>query len=262
MLKTNSTFSAKSVTIIDKLIIKLGDSNQPSLCLLQEQMPLIYRITKIVTSVNNDGSYETTAQIFHEKAVLEVQWNSPIWDTRLSDNDLVSVRWKGKLTTNNENIVISRLVPISSVQPLVNVFDTVPNDWCKDRALISRVKKLFEVLSTEYKNVFNTIFWDSNRLFSLVNSNSFISAVENCERVMKYQYRGIFDIDKSVIILLLNTLIPYRNCNSLGANLTNNELRIVPLHEFLFEKVMEAKIVLKDKSKAECWTELLRSLDY
>ena len=60
MLKTNSTFSAKSVTVIDKLIIKLGDSNQPSLCMLQEQMPLIYRITKIVTSINDDGSYETS----------------------------------------------------------------------------------------------------------------------------------------------------------------------------------------------------------
>ena len=42
MLKPTYTFTAQKCTVIDRLIIKLGEAQQPSLCILQEQLPLTY----------------------------------------------------------------------------------------------------------------------------------------------------------------------------------------------------------------------------
>ncbi|MGZ8271708.1 MAG: hypothetical protein ACXW1T_10860, partial [Methylophilus sp.] len=188
---------------------------------------------------------------------------SPLMDTRLSIGQLVSVRWKGRLSINTGNIVISRLVPIVSVQSHINLLDTIPIEWCKDRSLVNRASKLIELFSAHYRNVFNTIFWDSKRLYTLVCSNGFMNTVENCERVMRYQYKSIFDIDKSAIILLLNALTTYpnENINSETKLIKNNSIKN-SLHEFIIEQIIEEKMIHKDDLKVECWTSLLMSLDY
>lgn len=244
MLNTNPTFSAQKVTIIDRLIIKLGNANQPSLCMLQEQLPLIFRITNIQSTIIEDGTYETTAQIYHEKAVLDVQWNSAFMDTRLSIGQLVSVRWKGKLTTNTGHIIISRLVPIVSVQSHINLLDTIPNEWCKDRSLVSRAAKVVELFSVQYRNVFNTIFWDSKRLYNLLSNRSFSNTIENCEQVMKLHYKNYFDIEQAAILLLVNTA---------AKNL---------MYEAILEKIAATKEMPQDDSKNEYWASLLMALAY
>lgn len=244
MLNTNPTFSAQKVTIIERLIIKLGNANQPSLCMLQEQLPLIFRITNIQSTIIEDGTFETTAQIYHEKAVLDVQWNSAFMDTRLSIGQLVSVRWKGKLTTNTGHIIISRLVPIVSVQSHINLLDTIPNEWCKDRSLVSRAAKVVELFSAHYKNVFNTIFWDSKRLYSLVTNSSFINTIEKCEQVMKLHYKNYFDIEQAAILLLMNS--------------SAKDL----MYEAILEKIAETKVMHKDDFNNEYWASLLMALDY
>lgn len=244
MLKPNPTFSAQKVTIIDRLIIKLGNANQPSLCMLQEQLPLIFRITNIKSTIIEDGTYETTAQIYHEKAVLDVQWNSAFMDTRLSIGQLVSARWKGKLTINTGHIIISRLVPIVSAQSHINLLDTIPNEWCKDRSLVSRAAKVVELFSVHYRNVFNTIFWDSKKLYSLVSNSSFINTIENCEQVMKLHYKNYFDIEQAAILLLMNTS---------AKNL---------MYEAILEKMADVKKIPHDDFKNEYWASLLMALDY
>ena len=244
MLKPNPTFSAEKVTIIDRLIIKLGNANQPSLCMLQEQLPLIFRITNIQSTVIEDGTYETTAQIYHEKAVLDVQWNSAFMDTRLSIGQLISVRWKGKLTINTGHIIISRLVPIVSVQSHINLLDTIPNEWCKDRSLVSRAAKVVELFSVQHRNVFNTIFWDSKRLYNLLSNRSFSNTIENCEQVMKLHYKNYFDIEQAAILLLVNTA---------AKNL---------MYEAILEKIAATKDMPKNDFNNEYWASLLIALDY
>lgn len=244
MHNTNPTFSAQKVTIIDRLIIKLGNANQPSLCMLQEQLPLIFRINNIQSTIIEDGTYKTTAQIYHAKAVLDVQWNSAFMDTRLSIGQLVSVRWKGKLTTNTGHIIISRLVPIVSVQSHINLLDTIPNEWCKDRSLVSRAAKVVELFSAHYRNVFNSIFGDSKRLYSLVTNSSFINTIENCEQVMKLHYKNYFDIEQAAILLLMNAS---------AKNL---------MYEAILEKIAATKEIPQDDFKNEYWVSLLMSLGH
>ena len=56
MLKPVTAFVPKKLTVIDRLIIKLGDSQQSSLCILQEQLPQIFRITAIEATLLSDST--------------------------------------------------------------------------------------------------------------------------------------------------------------------------------------------------------------
>ena len=126
MLKPISAFVPKKLTVIDRLIIKLGDDQQSSLCLLQEQLPQIFRITAIECTLLPGCTYEINASIFHEKAQLDVQWNASQMDSRLSVNQLVSIRWKGKLAESYGKIIISRLAPLDTPSASVNLLDESP----------------------------------------------------------------------------------------------------------------------------------------
>jgi len=141
MLKPISAFVPRKLTVIDRLIIKLGDGQQSSICLLQEQLPQIFRVTAFEATVLPDNTYEINASIFHEKAQLDVQWNAPQLDSRLAVNQLVSIRWKGKLAENSGKIIISRLAPVGTPSTSVNLLDTIPPAWQQDREVLQRLRK-------------------------------------------------------------------------------------------------------------------------
>jgi len=244
MLKPISAFVPQKLKVIDRLIIKLGDSQQSSLCILQEQLPQIYRITALECTLLLDSTYEIKASIFHGKAQLDVQWNTSQMDSRLAVNQLVSIRWKGKLAESYGKIIISRLVPLDTPSASVNLLDTIPITWFANREVLQRARKLVELLSAEYKKVLNTIFWNNNSLYALVSGPSFISTIERCERVMKCEYKFFIDIEQTVLMLLVNA--------SSKQSVT----------EVIIDQIVEANITEQHGVKSECWTTLLMSLDY
>jgi hypothetical protein len=244
MLKPISAFVPRKLTVIERLIIKLGDSQQSSLCIRQEQLPQIFRITAIEYTLLPDSTYEINASIFHEKSQLDVQWNASQMDSRIAVNQLVSIRWKGKLAENSGKIVISRLAAAETPSSYVNLLDTIPVVWCQDREVLQRARKLVELLSTEYKKIFNAIFWNSNTLYGLISSPSFISTIERCERVMKCEYKFFINIEQTVLMLLVNASSKQS------------------VSEAIIEQIIGANITEKHGVKGECWTTLLMSLDY
>lgn len=244
MLKPISAFVPKKLTVIDRLIIKLGDGQQSSLCILQEQLPQIFRITAIAATLLPDSTYEINASIFHEKAQLDVQWNTSQMDSRLAVNQLVSIRWKGKLAENYGKVIISRLAPLDTPSASVNLLDTIPPAWLQDREGLQRTRKLVDLLSAEYKKVFNTIFWNSDSLHILVSNSSFTSTIERCERVLKCEYKFFIDTEQTVLMLLVNA--------------TSKQ----SVSEVIINQIVDANITDKQSDRGECWTTLLMSLDY
>jgi len=236
MLKPLSASISQKLKVIDRLIIKLGDSQQSSLCILQEQFPKIFRITAVECTLLPDNTYEINASIFHEKAQLDVQWNASQMDSRLAVNHLVSIRWKGKLAESYGKIIISRLAPLDIPSTSVNLLDT--------REVLQRARKLVELLSAEYNKVLNTILWNSNTLYELVSSPSFISTIERCERVMKCEYKFFINIEQTVLMLLVNASSKQS------------------VSEVIIEQIVEANITEKHGVKGEYLTTLLMSLDY
>lgn len=244
MLKPISAFVPKKLTVIDRLIIRLGDDQQSSICMLQEQLPQIFRITNIEATLLTDGTYEINASIFHEKAQLDVQWNASQLDNRLAVNQLASIRWKGKLAENSGKIVVSRLAPIETPTASINLLDTIPPVWSQNREGLQRLRKLIDLLSTEHKKIFNTLFWNSNSLYGLISSPSFISTIERCERVMKCEYKFFIDIEQTLLMLLVNASSKQS------------------VSEVIIDQIVDANITQKHSEKSECWTTLLMSLDY
>lgn len=244
MLKPISAFVPKKLTVIDRLIIKLGDGQQSSLCMLQEQLPQVFRITAIEATLLPDSTYEINASIFHEKAELDVKWNTSQLDNRLVVNQLVSIRWKGKLAENSGKIVISRLTPVETATISVNMMDTVPPVWSQNREGLQRLRKLIDLLSAEYRKVFNTLFWNSNCLYALVSSPSFTNTIERCERVMKCEYKFFIDIEQTVLMLLVNTSSKQS------------------VSEVIIDQIVDAKITDKQSDRGGYWSTLLMSLDY
>ncbi|PPC96542.1 MAG: hypothetical protein CTY32_04310 [Methylotenera sp.] len=244
MLKPITAFVPKKLTVIDRLIIKLGDSQQSSLCILQEQLPQIFRITAIEATLLTDSTYEINASIFHVKAQLDVQWNASQLDSRLSINQLVSIRWKGKLYESSGKIIISRLAPIEAPYESVNLLDTLPTAWCQNREEIQRLGKVVDLLSSNYKKVFNTIFWNSNTFYGLISSPSYISTIERCERVMKFEYKFFIDTEQTVLMLLINAISKQS------------------ISEVIIDQIVLANTMEKHGVKSEFWSTLLLSLDY
>lgn len=244
MLKHIATFTAQKFTVIDRLIIKLGDAQQSSLCILQEQLPTVFRITALEPNLLNDGTYEISATIYHDKAQLDVLWHAPQPDSRLSVGELVSIRWKGKLSSHLGQIVISRLVPSITPNAHVSLFKTVPAAWCKDRAIVERAAKLVGLLPEEYHLVLNTLFWNGKALHALISSPSFSSIIERCESVMKNEYKFFINLDQTILMLLIHA--------------SDKQA----INEKIIDQIVETRMTQNGAASSECWTTLLQSLDY
>lgn len=244
MLKHIATFTAQKFTVIDRLIIKLGDEQQSSLCILQEQLPTIFRVTAIDSTLLHDGTYEISATIYHDKAQLDVLWHAPQLDSRLSLGELVSIRWKGKLSSHLGQIVISRLVPAITPNNHVSLFSTVPAAWCEDRAILERAAKLVGLMSEEYHYVLNTLFWNGKALHALVSSPSFSSTIARCESVMKNEYKFFINLDQTILMLLIHA--------------SDKQT----INEKIIDQIVETRITQNDTASCECWTTLLQSMDY
>ncbi|WP_141355194.1 HD domain-containing protein, partial [Zoogloea ramigera] len=103
------------------------------------------------------------AVVFHERAVLRVEWLCRHPDSRLTAGSLVSIRWLGRPTSTLGAIRIARLVKLERPEASLNPFDTVPHAWVRDRALVARAGCFWEGLGRPLQHLFNAVFWDSKR---------------------------------------------------------------------------------------------------
>lgn len=138
--------------------------------LVPAHLPPVFRLQKLETAATSGNRLVTTIGVlFHERATMRVTWTSRLQDRRLQRGSLVSIGWKGVKPHCQEGAVrISRLVPISRPVPSVNLFDTVPPSWVKDRSLVARARGLLESLPPTFVHLFNAIFWDGQRFHRYV----------------------------------------------------------------------------------------------
>jgi 3'-5' exoribonuclease len=161
--------SKDDIKVIDRLIMRLASPHSPSLCMLIEQLPLIFRVVAIESKSTKDNKHEVVAEIFHEKASLRVKWVADYLDTRLITGCLVSIRWKGQAFCEHGAILISRLVLVDGLTNGVIIFETVPNQWVKDRSLIGRAITIQHQLPPRYQKLINGILWDQKRFRQFLN---------------------------------------------------------------------------------------------
>lgn len=126
-------------------------------------LPNIYRLLGIQVRELAGGGMKCTAQLYHEKASLQVAWNCRQADMRMHPGVLVSPRWSGCPVSEHGALRIGRLVLMEIPEPEFDLFDTVPHAWVHDRELVARAKALTDMLPRCMKYLFNGIFWDGRR---------------------------------------------------------------------------------------------------
>ena len=126
-------------------------------------LPPVFRLQSIERLPGEPRSVLNRAVLFHERASLCVSWISATVDTRLHIGCLVSVRWLGRPISCAGTIQISRLVPMQHPQSGVNVFDTIPTNWVRERTLVARAQELVGQLDPPMQALVNTVFWDGGR---------------------------------------------------------------------------------------------------
>lgn len=141
-------------------------------------LPWLYRIIGLHKTALPQGGLQYRAQLFHEKATLAVTWIQTKEDERLQSGCLVTPRWTGKTVSTQGQIIINRLLPVTS-PGLVNLFETVPYEWVNDRTIIQEVLQLTAHLPDHFIRLFNSIFWDYKRFYRFLIGPSSLNGHHN-----------------------------------------------------------------------------------
>lgn len=128
------------------------------------KLPSIFRVQSISRLPLDERYALNRAALFHESASLMVEWSSRRFDARLGAGSLVSICWLGRPESLNGAVRISRLVPLERPEAALDLFETIPTGWVKERALVSRASALWQCLPPHSQDLFNATFWDAWRL--------------------------------------------------------------------------------------------------
>ncbi len=129
-----------------------------------ESLPYVYRVVSVKAIPSHNGrAMDYRVELYHDKASMTVQFNLGQPDVRLKANLLVSIRWKLPVNSIGGAIQISRLVLIERPLNNLNLFETVPHTWVKDRDLVNRAKQVVEKLPIDLQHLLNSVLWDGLR---------------------------------------------------------------------------------------------------
>lgn len=136
--------------------------------LVLEKLPPLFRLQSIERLPFDARNIRNRATLFHERATLCVEWLSAHPDVRLTVGSLVAIRWYGRPVSFAGAVRIARLVPLDRPEPTVNLFETIPHRWLRERALATRGAALWAALPQGFAHLFNAIFWEGARFHRYV----------------------------------------------------------------------------------------------
>ena len=135
-------------------------------------LPQYFRLTSLQSTTNQAGITSHVATLFHEKASLKVQWNSPSLPATLGVGSIVSPRWFSDCESRDGALRIARLAPLQRPDPQIALFDLVPPGWFAERVWIARAAALLAELPPSYRHLFNAVLWDGQRFRQFCKSPS------------------------------------------------------------------------------------------
>jgi len=137
-----------------------------------EKLPAVFRLQAIERLPFDRTCIQIRATLFHEKATIRVEWLSPHTDQRLMVGKLVAIRWFGRPVSANGSIRIARLAVFDLPDRTINLFETIPRAWVKDRTLVKRAMALWSLLPLDFAHLFNAMLWESGRFLRYLTGPS------------------------------------------------------------------------------------------
>lgn len=121
-----------------------------------------FRVIEVKSTKVSFNNYDNEATIFNNDSAMKVSWKGSN-DASHYINQIVLPVIGNHIESNNGCIPINRLSLYTFPNRYINLFDSVPFNWVKDRSLVKRAKSLIGLLPMEYLYLFNAIFWDASR---------------------------------------------------------------------------------------------------
>jgi 3'-5' exoribonuclease len=147
-----------------------------------DKLPCVFRIVSIISKPDSSGKCtHYRVELFHEKASMTVSFSRSQPDIRLKEDVLVSVRWKLPVFCTEGAIQISRLVLLEHPIGTLNLFETVPYHWVKDRQLVNRAKAIMDALPDNLSLLIIAILWNGARFHRFCNRPASVSGHHSFE---------------------------------------------------------------------------------
>lgn len=120
---------------------------------------------------------------------------------------LVTPRWTSKTVCREGQIIVNRLLPVN-IPGNVNLFDTVPYEWVKDREVINQARVLVDGLPPQFIKLINGIFWDYKRFYRFLIGPSSLKGHHNGKHG---NLRHSIDVASNTLMLAKNrkTVCPH-----------------------------------------------------
>ena len=161
-------------------------------------LPSFYRVISIRSICLASNLYQNIAELYHDQASISVSWISNNVDETIIDGTLVSPAWENTQECINGNVQIKTLSRILEPNVHINLFETVPYEWIKNRVLIQEAKEIIASLPLHYSLLFTAIFWDARRFYQFLNGPSSLNGHHNWEHG---NFTHTVEVAKNAILL-------------------------------------------------------------
>lgn len=128
-------------------------------------LPSTFRVIKLKNQHLSQNSYLNSAELYHDQASLKVAWITQELEQNISLGILVTPNWKKQPISTDGYIHINGLSAINRPNLDVNLFETVPYEWIKEREHLKLAKALIACLPGHFAVLFAAIFWDYKRFY-------------------------------------------------------------------------------------------------
>ena len=128
------------------------------------EMPNLFRLVHLNKKITYDGCNMFNAELFNESVSISVTWIRDC-DDKLVVGQLVYPDWMSQQISIEGSNIIKKLTALKTPIPRMNIFETVPWNWIKNRALIHEARNIFDSLSQEYALLANSVFWEHTRFY-------------------------------------------------------------------------------------------------
>ena len=128
-----------------------------------EFLPDVVRVLEAGHEIDEQGRIRHVATVYGNAFQATLTWTNSCHDERIDKGALARVYWPKHLSEVDGLYPIIRLVPITTVDHSINLFDTVPPSWSRQFGLLHRAKDLWDHLPETRQALFNELFWDAQR---------------------------------------------------------------------------------------------------
>jgi 3'-5' exoribonuclease len=156
-------------TVTDHKITASNDSPDEITSALLSKL---FRVVEINSKQDDNNHFCKDAILLNDAISFKASWAENNSANSISQGDIVSIRALIPLKSLNGCVKISRLAKYQQPVSSINLFDTVPHSWVKDRGLVKRAAELINNLAEPHQLLFNAIFWDAGRFERFCNQPS------------------------------------------------------------------------------------------